>query len=354
VNPDDSLFVHSPGSGQSTGHGARANVLVKRHGLPAVHPIHAGLPDSWFAADLEVVRFPRGIAPDLAGKVTILSYATDPDPEGQPALQHPVEWTVAYGTGRVYASTYGHIWSDQAAPEGMRCAAFQETLVRALKWCAQKDPGAAVPSDFPTTSAISLRPYTEGVAGFGGAKPVAPFSNGKLPTRSIVPTEVDTVAAFPNLSWESPIAALPWPGSASEIMVAEMDGRIFRLPDNDAATPAQLVTALDIRDRVWYMNWDQGAPTHKHGGILGCAFHPQFGQSADKNYLYVYYLYHPNDSPDALVDSNNPYYARLSRFTWNSVTSTFDPASELILIQQFDTAKGHDGGGLVFGGDGFL
>ncbi len=354
MNPDDSLFVHSPGSGQSTGHGARANVLVKRHGLPAVHPIHAGLPDSWFAADLEVVRFPRGIAPDLAGKVTILSYATDPDPEGQPALQHPVEWTVAYGTGRVYASTYGHIWSDQAAPEGMRCAAFQETLVRALKWCAQKDPGAAVPSDFPTTSAISLRPYTEGVAGFGGAKPVAPFSNGKLPTRSIVPTEVDTVAAFPNLSWESPIAALPWPGSASEIMVAEMDGRIFRLPDNDAATPAQLVTALDIRDRVWYMNWDQGAPTHKHGGILGCAFHPQFGQSADKNYLYVYYLYHPNDSPDALVDSNNPYYARLSRFTWNSVTSTFDPASELILIQQFDTAKGHDGGGLVFGGDGFL
>jgi type 1 glutamine amidotransferase len=113
VNPDDSLAVHPPGSGLATGHGARANVLVKRHGLPAVHPIHAGLPNSWFAADLEVVRFPRGIDPDLAANVKILSYATDPDPPaGQPALQHPVEWTVAYGTGRVYASTYGHIWSD--------------------------------------------------------------------------------------------------------------------------------------------------------------------------------------------------------------------------------------------------
>ena len=354
VNADDSLLVHPPGSGLATGHGARANVLVKRHGLPAVHPIHAGLPNSWFAADLEVVRFPRGIDPNLAANVKILSYATDPDPPaGQPALQHPVEWTVAYGTGRVYASTYGHIWSDQAEPEGMRCAAFQETLVRALKWCAQKDPGTAVPSDFPT-SAVSLRPYTEGVAGFGGAKPVAPFSNGKLPTLSIVPTQVDTVAAFSNLSWESPIAALPWPGSGSEMMVAEMDGRIFRLPDNDAATPAQLATALDIRDRVWYMNWDQGAPTHKHGGILGCAFHPQFGQSAAKDYLYVYYLHHPTDNPDAVVDSNNPYYARLSRFTWNPATSAFDPASEWVMIQQFDTVKGHDGGGLVFGGDGFL
>ena len=355
VKPDDSLLTYLPGFGSFTGHGARANVLVKRHGLPAVHPIHAGLPDSWFAADLEVVRFARGIAPNLAGKIKILSYATDPDPSaGEPALQHPVEWTVAYGTGRVYASTYAHIWEDQVEPEGMRCAAFQETLVRALKWCAKKDPGTAVPSDFPTTSAISLRPYTEGVAGFGGAKPVAPFSNGKLPTLSIVPTEVDTVTAFPNLSWESPIAALPWPGSDREMMVAEMDGRIFRLPDNDAATPAQLATTLDIRDRVWYMNWDQGAPTHKHGGILGCAFHPQFGQTTGKDFLYVYYLHQSTDHPDALIDSNNPYYARLSRFTWNPTTSAFNPASELIMIQQFDTVKGHDGGGLVFGGDGFL
>ena len=355
VNPDDSLLTYPPGTGLATGHGARANVLVSRHGLPTVHPIHAGLPNSWFAADLEVVRFPRGIDPLINQHVTILSSAVDPDPPvGQAALRHPVEWTVAYGTGRVYASTYGHIFADQVEPAGMRCAAFQETLVRALKWCAGKNPGSSVPSDFPSTSAVSLRPYSEGLAGFGGAKPVAPFSNGKLPTLSIVPTQVDTVAAFPNLSWESPIVALPWPGPGNELLIAEMDGRIFRLPDADTALVGNRATALDIRDRVWYMNWDQGVPTHKHGGVLGCAFHPQFGQGAGKDYLYVYYLYHPNDNPDALVDANNPYYDRLSRFTWNPATSAFDPASELIMIQQFDTAKGHDGGGLVFGGDGFL
>jgi uncharacterized repeat protein (TIGR03806 family) len=354
INPDDSVTVHPPGAGLATGHGARADSLVKRHGLPAVHPIHAGLPDSWYAADLEVVRFPRGIDSNVASNVTILSYATDPDPpSGQPALQHPVEWTVSYGTGRVYASTYGHIWSDQTEPEGMRCAAFQETLVRALKWCAGENPGTSVPSDFPTT-AVSIRPYSEGLAGFGGAKPIAPFANGTLPTLSIVPTSVDTVGAFPNLQWESPIIAEPWPASTTDVMIAEMDGRIFRLPDEDTAQPADRVTVLDIQDRVWYMNWDSGISSHKHGGILGAAFHPQFGEGANKDFLYVYYLQMPGDNPDAVVDANNPYYSRLSRFTWDPINSIFDPASELIMIQQFDTAKGHDGGGLVFGGDGFL
>ncbi|MCP5544537.1 MAG: PQQ-dependent sugar dehydrogenase [Akkermansiaceae bacterium] len=353
VNPDDSLTVHPPGSGLATGHGARADSLVKRHGLPTVHPIHAGLPDSWMAADLEVVRFPRGIAADLATKVTILSYTVDPDPPpGETALQHPVEWTVSYGDGRVYATTYGHVFSDQSEPEGMRCAAYQETFVRALKWCAGRNPGTQVPVDFPSDTTISLRPYSEGFAGFGGAKAVDPFADGVLPTRSIVPTEVDTVEAFPNLSWESPIVALPWPGSTSELMIAEMDGRVFRVADDDATTTA--ATVLDIRDRCWYMEWDPGVPSHRHGGILGAAFHPQFGQGAGKDHLYVYYLNHPDDNDSAVVDATHPYYERLSCFTWDPETSMFDPASELIMIQQFDTARGHDGGGLVFGGDGFL
>ena len=353
VNPDDTLTSHPPGSGLATGHGNRADSLVKRHGLPTEHPIHAGLPDSWMAADLEVVRFPRGIDPNVASNVNILSSTIDPDPPaGETALAHPVEWTVSYGSGRIYASTYGHIFSDQTEPAGMRCAAFQDLFVRALKWCAGRNPGTQVSPDFPTTTAISLRPYSEGFAGFGGAKPVAPFANGILPTLSIVPTGVDTVAAFPKLAFESPIAALPWPGSPTDIMIAEMDGRILRLPDDDATTTVS--TALDIRDRVWYMNWDPGVPSHKHGGILGSVFHPQFGQGAGKDFIYIYYLHHPTDHPDALVDANNPYYDRLSRFTWNPATTSFDPVSELIMIQQFDTARGHDGGGLTFGGDGFL
>ncbi len=353
IEPDDSLTLHPPGSGLISGHGDRADSLVLRHGLPAEHPIHAGLPAGWMAADLEVVRFQRSLDPDWAANLTILSHTVDPDPPaGEPALNHPVEWAVTYGSGRSYGTTYGHIYDFQVEPEGVRCAAFQETLVRALKWCAGGDPGIGVPADFPGTDGTSLRPYTEGTAGFGGAEAVAPYANGILPSLSIPPTEVDTVAAFPNLSWESPIVATGWPGGSAELLVAEMDGRLFRLPDDDLAQPGDLATVLDIRDRVWYMNWDVGAPTHKHGGILGCAFHPRFGQGEGKDFIYIYYLHEPGDDPNALIDANHPYYQRLSRFSWSG--SSFDPASELILIQQFDTVRGHDGGGLCFGGDGFL
>ncbi|RYD47366.1 MAG: hypothetical protein EOP83_28135, partial [Verrucomicrobiaceae bacterium] len=148
----------------------------------------------------------------------------------------------------------------------------------------------------------------------------------------------------------SPIDAKPWPGQPGQIMIAEMDGRIFKLADNDATTTRTEV--LNITDRVWYINWDVGAPTHKHGGLFSTAFHPQFGQGVGKDYLYVYYVQNSNDSPDALVDDNHPFYNRLARFTWNG--TAFTPSSELILLHLHDIAKGHEGGGMCFGSDGFL
>ena len=343
ISASEQLIVYPPnlpGPFAFTNHGANVNVLVKRLGN---HPIHAGLPTSWMAANLEIWRYTRGPANNL----TVLSYAKDPES----LYQFPVEWTTNYGSGRVYASSYGHIFPGDVEPAGMRCAAFQETLCRAVKWCAGINPPATAPSDFPSTTAISLRAHAEGVSGFGGPKPVAPFSNGALPTLSVVPTGVQVAEAFPAVNWESPIDAKPWPGQAGQLMVAEMDGRIFKLADNDATTTRTEV--LNITDRVWYLNWDVGAPTHKHGGIFSTAFHPQFGQGAGKDYLYVYYVHHPvNDSPDALVDGSNPFYNRLARFTWNG--TSFTPASEQILLHLHDVAKGHEGGGLCFGNDGFL
>lgn len=223
--------------------------------------------------------------------------------------------------------------------------------MRALKWCAGINPPATVPSDFPTPAAISLRAHAEGTSGFGGPRPVAPFANGALPTLSVVPTGVAVVEAFPALDWESPIDAKPWPGQAGQLMVVEMDGRVFKLADHDAATTRSEV--LNITDRVWYLNWDQGVSSHKHGGIFSTAFHPQFGTGQGKDHLYIYYAHHPaNDSPDALVDNNNPFYNRLARFTWNG--SAFLPSSEQILLHLHDVAKGHEGGGMCFGADGFL
>jgi len=150
VNPDETLKIVAAGAGQNTGHGARVNVEVKR--LADAHPIYAGLPDSWMAADLEVYRYARGPVDNL----TVLTYAL----EAATGLQFPIEWSTSYGTGRVYVSTYGHTWHDLANPAGMRCAAFQTILPRALKWLAQKDPGKAVPGDFPSPTAVSIRAHT--------------------------------------------------------------------------------------------------------------------------------------------------------------------------------------------------
>jgi type 1 glutamine amidotransferase len=147
VRPDESLQIVPAGEGDDTAHGARSDVVVHQLGE---HPIHAGLPRAWKAADIEVYRYARGPATNL----TVIAYGADP----QTHLQFPIEWTVQYGRGRVFVSTYGHVWADQKDPKGMKCVAFQTIMVRALKWLALRPADDAVPADFPSADAISLRP----------------------------------------------------------------------------------------------------------------------------------------------------------------------------------------------------
>ena len=148
VRPDESLQIIPPGEGGDTSHGNRVDVVVHQLGE---HPIHTGLPRAWMAADIEVYRYARGPATNL----TVIAYAKD----ARTQLQFPIEWTVKYGRGRVFVSTYGHVWADQKDPKGMKCAAFQTIMVRALKWLAKRPPGDTEPADFPTTDAISLRDW---------------------------------------------------------------------------------------------------------------------------------------------------------------------------------------------------
>lgn len=135
------------GQGGDTKHGKRIDALVTRRGM---HPIHKGLPESWRAADIEVYRYARGPAISL----NVLSYAKDPETQ----MNFPIEWTVKYGDGLVYNSTYGHYFANQDAdPPGVQCAAFQTILVRAIQWVAKRPISGDVPEDFPSADAISLR-----------------------------------------------------------------------------------------------------------------------------------------------------------------------------------------------------
>ena len=146
VGADAQLVTIPVGEGQNTGHGARLNTVVHRFGD---HPIHAGLPRAWQTPDIEVYYYARGPAKNL----TVLSYGFDP----KTAMNWPLEWVVAYGEGRVYTSTFGHVWKGDTQPERMRCAGVQTVVVRALQWLARREVTIPVPADFPTAEKTSVR-----------------------------------------------------------------------------------------------------------------------------------------------------------------------------------------------------
>ena len=148
VNDDGSLVRIPPGEGSGTGHGERGDVLVTRLGND---PIHAGMPRTWLTPMLEVYYYARGPAEN----VNVLAYARDSKP-GQRWLW-PVEWTTSYGKGRVYVSTYGHVWKGDVNPQSMRCAAVQTIIPRAVQWLAGRPVTIPVPADFPGTNRVSVR-----------------------------------------------------------------------------------------------------------------------------------------------------------------------------------------------------
>jgi type 1 glutamine amidotransferase len=150
IRTDGTLERIPPGEGGSTGHGARTDREIHRMGD---HPIHAGLPRVWKTPLIEVYTHARGPAENLS----VLSWAEDPATKDR----WPVEWTVNYGKGRIYTSTFGHVWKDEADPVDLRCAGFQTLLVRSLQWLAKREINAKPPADFPSAAATSLRPLPE-------------------------------------------------------------------------------------------------------------------------------------------------------------------------------------------------
>ena len=147
LRDDGGLSRIPPGEGESTGHGARFDALITRLGD---HPIHRRLPRQWTAADIEVYYYVRGPAKGLE----VLSYAHEPRTQ----LNWPTEWTVQYGRGRVYTSTFGHVWMGDIQPITVRDIGVQTLLVRGIQWLARRPVTFAVPATFPTATSTSVGP----------------------------------------------------------------------------------------------------------------------------------------------------------------------------------------------------
>jgi type 1 glutamine amidotransferase len=146
VDASGQLVRIPAGEGLDTGHGARLDTVVHNVGRD---PIHAGLPATWLTPDIEVYYYARGPAKNLE----VLSFGFDPRTQ----MNWPLEWTTTYGDGRVYTSTFGHVWKGDVQPERMRCAGLHTVVIRALQWLARREVTYPVPADFPTAGKASVR-----------------------------------------------------------------------------------------------------------------------------------------------------------------------------------------------------
>ncbi|MEK7949373.1 Ig-like domain-containing protein [Luteolibacter soli] len=179
--------------------------------------------------------------------------------------------------------------------------------------------------------------------GLDAPQPVGAYFNGVFPaTAPGSATGWTSQNAFPNLTFIDPMWLAEIPGT-NEFLLVGKNGQLWRFPNNPAVTQEQVVKVLDVSAKT---------QTSEDQGFYRLAFHPQFGQvgSPNANYVYVTYSHKP---ALAGADADHSYW-RLSRFTWLPGSGTIDPASEMVLINQYDPHRWHNGGGIFFGTDGFL
>jgi glucose/arabinose dehydrogenase len=176
------------------------------------------------------------------------------------------------------------------------------------------------------------------------------FDDFSIRRRIELPSEPDvtgtawrTAPALGALTFDNPTGFAEAPGTG-HVFVLEREGRVYAA---DRASPLEKKLVLDISG-VTQGNQDLG--------LLGIAFHPEFGQTSSPNAGYMYLHYAHTDSPaPSPVPLDYPTESRLARFTVDLATLVADPASEQVLIAQSDEQLWHQGGGMFFHpSDGFL
>jgi glucose/arabinose dehydrogenase len=116
-------------------------------------------------------------------------------------------------------------------------------------------------------------------------------------------------------------------GDETERLFVVEQGGTIRIVENGAAIDAPF---LDITERVGSEGPEQG--------LLGLAFAPDYAASG------LFYVNYTDVNGDTVV----------SRFVVTNEPNAADPASETILLQQRQPFPNHNGGGVVFGPDGYL
>jgi uncharacterized repeat protein (TIGR03806 family) len=209
-------------------------------------------------------------------------------------------------------------------------------------WPAGSIDGAGGPSEPLEPSA----PDDEWPGEIASAIERAPLATLSLPASlEVSPRGWTTEVAFPALTFDDPVGLSEAPGTG-HLFVLEREGRIYAFENDPAATEKRLVLDLSARTQG---NGDSG--------LLGLAFHPEFGEPglAGAGYVYVHYAFRTGRIIPTTPASDTSTVSRLARFTIDLATLTVDPMSELVLIDQADDSVWHQGGAMFFHPtDGFL
>jgi uncharacterized repeat protein (TIGR03806 family) len=213
-------------------------------------------------------------------------------------------------------------------------------------------PSSLLPSDALRDAGVALgdagsRPIDPAAVSPPDAGRPLPLPPGiaNLPAQLELASSWRLVEAFPGISFDDPVALAEAPGTGF-LFVSEREGKLYAFENREAVSEKRLVLDLSARN--------QG---ENDSGLLGIAFHPEFGQAASnsRSYLYVHYAYREGPIVGRTPPVNTRTRSRLSRFSLDLDTLVADAASELVLIDQDDDSIWHQGGALFFHpGDGFL
>ncbi len=171
----------------------------------------------------------------------------------------------------------------------------------------------------------------------------APFL--RMPANgSVTSNGWQAVPVAPELTFDSPVLLVEAPGTG-QLFVLEREGRIFSF-DAQAPSPEKHLV-LDLSDVT------QGL---SDCGLLGLAFHPDFGRDGSPNRGSIFVQYQHSESPVRTpVVSDMLTHWRLVKLTVDLPTLTVDKSTMVVLIDQLDQNPLHSGGSMFFHPrDGFL
>ncbi|MCA9200585.1 MAG: PQQ-dependent sugar dehydrogenase [Planctomycetales bacterium] len=146
----------------------------------------------------------------------------------------------------------------------------------------------------------------------------------------------------------SPVGITNAGDGSNRLFVVEQRGAI-RIFENGSLLPDPLI---DLSSQLV-----PERPGFDERGLLGLAFHPNFGEANvpgnDKFYVY-YSAPQPNGDPDDPVNPVN-HQSVVAEYSLTALgANTADPTSERILMTFDQPQFNHDGGNLAFGPDNYL